>query len=293
MFMRNIKLRSMSNMIQKSKDTFKILNDGNKIPMFGLGCYKIDRNNTCKSVMSAVRCGYRLFDTAESYENEIFVGEALKKSGVNRDNIFLVTKLSKQHGYENAFNTCMKSLKNLQVDHIDLYLIHSPSNGKILETWSAFQELQKQGHVRSIGVSNFNIHHLEGIKNSGAALPSVNQIEHHPWNQPEQLIQYCKQNNVSIMGYCPLARMKLLNDQNTLLPRLSKHHNKTHSQILLRWSIQKGVITIPKSSIAEHIEENFEIFDFELSKEDMGLIDKLNSQHQVASINAIYEPWTG
>lgn len=260
------------------------------LPLFGIGCYKMERHKTEKTIELAIKNGYRLFDTAQSYENEFHVGEAIKKSGLSRNEYFVSTKLSTEHGYKNTRNALMRSLKELQLEYVDLYMVHEPSKGKILETWEAFQELKEEGFTKEIGVSNFNIHHLEGISSAGQVMPDVNQIEHHPWHQQQLIVEYCTQRNISIMGYCPLARMQL---KSKIVDKIATKYHKTFGQILLRWSIQRDIITIPKSITPDRILENIQIFDFSLSQHEMELISQLECAHQIASINAIYEPWNG
>ena len=259
------------------------------LPLFGIGCYKMEKHKTEKAISSAIETGYRLFDTAQMYENEYHIGNAIKKSSLLRKEYFISTKLSTEHGYKNTRMALMRSLEALQLDYVDLYMIHEPSKGKILETWQAFQELKREGYTTEIGVSNFNIHHLEGISSAGGAMPDVNQIEHHPWHQQRSIVEFCVQRNISVMGYCPLARMKL---KSKTVDKIAAKYHKTAGQVLLRWSIQKNIITIPKSTTPERILENIKIFDFLLSQDEMEMINRLECAHQIASINAIYEPWT-
>ena len=264
------------------------------LPCIGLGCYKMEKHETERSILTAVEAGYRFFDTAQSYENEEDIGNAIKVAGLRRNEFFISTKLSTKHGYQETRDSLLKSLELLKVDYVDLYLIHSPSNGKILETWNAFQDLQTEGYTKYIGVSNFNIHHLEGLLAMENYIPDVNQIEYHPWHQHRSLLEYCNYKGISIMGYCPLARMQLIpTSQDHILSILALKYKKDISQILLRWSIQNNVMAIPKSVTATRIKENIDLFDFRLSEHDMRHIDDLDCGHQIASINAINEPWTG
>ena len=267
-----------------------IIRGKSSLPLFGIGCYKMERHKTEKTIGLAIENGYRLFDTAQSYENECHVGNAIKWSGLSRQEYFVSTKLSTEHGYKNTQTALMRSLEELQLEYVDLYMVHEPSKGKILETWQAFQELKEAGFTKEIGVSNFNIHHLEGISSAGYVMPDVNQIEHHPWHQQSSIVEYCTQRNISIMGYCPLARMQL---KSKVVDDIATKYYKTFGQILLRWSIQRDIITIPKSTTPERILENIQIFDFSLSQDEMESINQLECAHQIASINAIYEPWKG
>jgi len=264
------------------------------LPCFGLGCYKMEKHETERSILTAVEAGYRFFDTAQSYENEENIGNAIKVSGLKRTEFFISTKLSTKHGYQETRESLLKSLEFLKVDYVDMYLIHSPSKGKIIETWDAFKDLRTEGYTKRIGVSNFNIQHLEGLLSVKNYIPDVNQIEYHPWHQLRPLVKYCNGKGIFIMGYCPLARMQLIpTNQDHILSILALKYKKAMSQILLRWSVQKGVITIPKSVTDTRIKENIQIFDFHLNDQEMKRIDDLDCGHQIASINAINEPWTG
>ena len=269
-----------------------VLRDGNTIPLFGLGCYKLNKELTETSVLSALNYGYRLIDTAEAYANESFVGSAIQKCGIPRKDIYVITKLSSENGYKESKETCLKSLKILNLDYIDLYLIHSPTQGKVIETWKAFIELQNDGLVKSIGVSNFNIHQLEPLRQHGFPMPVVNQIEHHPWYQQTKLMEYCKDVGIVVMGYCPLARTKYFENESVIHNTANTYH-KTVCQILLRWSLQKNIVTIPKSSQQRRIIENADIYDFSLSDEEMQEISKLNSNRTVSTVTALSDPWLG
>lgn len=269
-----------------------LLHDGYTIPLFGLGCYKLKKELTESAVLSALTSGYRLLDTAEAYGNEACVGSAIKKSGIPRKDLYVVTKLSTKNGSREAQKKCLESLQLLGLDYIDLYLIHSPSNGFVLETWEAFLKLQQDGYVKSVGVSNFNIHHLEPMKQHGFPSPVVNQIEHHPWYQQTELVNYCRENNITVMGYCPLARSVSF-DFVPLIKEIAKKYSKSERQVLLRWSIQKNVITIPKSSIHERIVQNIDIYDFDLTEQEMHEITNLNENRRIAGVTALCEPWLG
>jgi len=271
------------------------LRSGNNIPLFGLGCYKLLAEETSISVTTALDCGYRLIDTAEQYGNESSIGAALQRSNVKRSDIYISTKVSYENGCNKAKQSCYKSLKALGVDYIDLYLIHSPVYGKVLETWEALIELRDKGCVKDIGVSNFNVQHLKPFLRHKLELPSVNQIEFHPWNMQNEVLTFCRNNNIHIMGYCPLARMVKLKANTTPLcvKELMLKYNKTATQIILRWCVQQTVTTIPKSSNPLHIKENCDIFDFSLTLHEIAALDKLNENFRVASVTAMSEPWFG
>ena len=257
------------------KEEFKILSNGIKIPTIGFGTYKSgDDNLTAEVVKYALDIGYKMIDTASFYGNEKGVGDGIKLSKVKREEIFLVTKLwNEDHGYEKTMEAFNQSLKRLQVDYIDLYLIHWP-NKLNAETWRAFEDLYNSGKVKAIGVSNFKIGHLEDLKKTAKIMPMVNQIEVHPLFTRDSLVKYCEENNIQVVAWSPIMRGKLLDNES--LKSLGNKYNKTIAEIILRWHLQRGIIPIPKSSNKERIKENFNIFDFNLSSEDMEKIDELN-----------------
>ncbi|CAF1530563.1 unnamed protein product, partial [Adineta steineri] len=213
------------------------------------------------------KLGYPLIDTAEIYKNESQFGEAVKK-GIKREEIFLTTKLfTTQSGCEGCQKSFKNSLEQLATDYVDLYLLHAPQGGHVIEVYKEIVKLQKEGKIRSIGVSNFGVEHLEWLKQAGF-VPAVNQIELHPWWQNEDIVNYCRTNNIAIEGYSPLGKSRFLDDP--YLIKLSQKYNKTPAQILIRWSLQNGFITIPKTTSGiERLKENMDVFDFKLSDEDM------------------------
>lgn len=256
--------------------------NGIKIPSIGIGTYKAGNDEeTVEIVKYALKAGYRHIDAASFYGNEIGVGKGIKESGVNREDIFLVTKLwNDDHGYEKTLQAFNKSLQRLQVDYIDLYLIHWPTTLNS-ETWRAFEYLYAIGKVRAIGVCNFKIGHFQELKKTAQVMPMVNQVELHPFNSREHLLSYCKKNHIQVVAWSPISRGKIF--QSELLKNLSHHYKKTITQIVLRWHLQKGIIPIPKSSKEERIKENFQVFDFQLSEEHMKQIDDLNENESVTT----------
>ena len=256
-------------------DKFRVLSNGVKMPSVGLGTYKSgNEDETVKAVKCAIETGYRLIDTAYFYGTEKGVGEGIKASGIDRSEIFLVTKLwNDDHGYEKTMKAFEKSLENLGVDYIDLYLIHWP-NKLNAETWRAFEELYNQGKVKAIGVCNFKIGHLEELKKTAKIMPMVNQIEMHPLSSKDDMLDYCRKNSIEVMAWSPIVRGKLFT--NELMESLTAKYKKTIAEIIIRWHVQRGVIPIPKSSNEGRIKENFDVFDFSLSEEDMKAIDSLN-----------------
>lgn len=271
---------------------FKVLSNGIKIPSIGFGTYKSgDNNETAEIVKYALECGYRQIDTASFYGNEVGIGNAIKESKVKREDIFLVTKLwNDDHGYDNTIEAFNKSLNNLQVDYIDLYLIHWP-NKLNAETWRAFEHLYETGKVKAIGVCNFKVEHLEELKKTAKIMPMVNQVEIHPFSTKNNIINYCKDNNIKVVAWSPISRGRVLS--NELMIDLSQKYKKSIVQIVLRWHMQKGVIPIPKSSNENRIKENIDIFDFEISSEDMKAIDSLDEGYDMSvttpPLNTIYE----
>ena len=255
---------------------FKVLSNGIKIPSIGFGTY-------------ALECGYRQIDTASFYGNEVGIGNAIKESKVKREDIFLVTKLwNDDHGYDKTIEAFNNSLKRLQVEYLDLYLIHWP-NKLNAETWRAFEDLYKAGKVKAIGVCNFKIGHLEELKKTAKIMPMVNQVEVHPQSSKNEMLNYCIENNIQLIAWSPIMRGKLFT--NELMLNLSEKYQKSVAQVILRWHIQRGVIPIPKSSNKTRIKENLNVFDFEISNEDMKSIYMLNEGNN-ASITGVPENTT-
>lgn len=252
------------------------LNNGKKMPCLGLGVYKASEGGEVESAIQyALAIGYRLIDTAAIYYNESGVGKAVKDSNVERSEIFITTKLwNDRHGFDEAIKAFEESLNRLYMDNVDLYLMHWPVGGKIVETWRAFEKLYKEGRAQSIGVSNFLEHHLDEIINATDIVPAVNQIEFHPYLQQQTLVDYCKDKGIAVEAWSPIARGRVLDD--AVVVGLAKKYNKTPAQIVLRWAYQLGVVTIPKSVRKERIKENASIFDFEIEFGDMKKIENLD-----------------
>lgn len=257
------------------------LHNGVKMPWFGLGVYKAKEGEEVKfAVKTALDVGYRSIDTAAFYENERGVGEAIREYGISREEVFITTKVwNSDHGFENTLKAFEKSRKELAVDYIDLYLIHWPGKDKYNETWKALEKLYREGYVRAIGVSNFQIHHLEDLISKNELVPMVNQVEYHPRLTQKELHKYCSDHNIMLEAWSPLMRGQILD--NEVIVNLAKKYNKTPAQIILRWDLQKGVITIPKSVSEDRIRENAHIYDFEIATEDMAKIDALNKNERV------------
>lgn len=256
-----------------------VLNNGVEMPILGFGVFQINDANVCeRSVYDAIEVGYRLIDTAASYGNEEAVGRAIKRSGVPREELFITTKLWVQDaGYEKAKKAFERSLKNLQLDYLDLYLIHQPF-GDVYGSWRAMEELYREGRVRAIGVSNFYPDRLVDLILNNEITPMVNQVETHPFFQQIESQKIMEEYKVQMEAWAPFAEGKNNIFQNEVLMSIAQKHNKSVAQIILRWLVQRKIVAIPKSVHKERIVENFNIFDFELSQEDMEKIATLDKK---------------
>lgn len=250
------------------------LNDGNTIPQIALGVFK-SADETKEAVLAALKAGYRHIDTAAIYRNEEAVGQAIKESGINREELFITTKLWNQdirdHKVEEALET---SLKKLGLDYVDLYLIHWPATGYV-DAYLEMEKLQAKGKIRSIGVSNFKQHHLETLMEKAHILPSVNQMEYNPQFQDDELLEYCKEKGIAFEAWSPLGHGNCLDNEK--IKNIADKYNKSSAQVILRWLLQKGIIILPKSVHESRIIENKEIYDFELTNEEMEIMKSLNT----------------
>lgn len=254
-----------------------VLNNGVEMPLLGFGIYQITDAEICeRSVYEAIQTGYRLIDTAAAYGNEEAVGKAIKRSDIGREEIFVTTKLWIQDaGYESAKKVFERSLQRLQLDYLDLYLIHQPF-GDIYCSWRAMEALHQDHRIRAIGVSNFQPDRLMDLIVHDKVVPAVNQIETHPFCQQIETQKFLEENNVQIESWGPFAEGKDNIFENELLLSIASKYNKSVAQVILRWLVQRRVVAIPKSVRKERIVENFSIFDFELSPEDMNAIVALD-----------------
>jgi len=255
------------------------LNNGVEMPILGFGVYQVPDAEECeRSVSQAIETGYRLIDTAAVYQNEEAVGNAVKKSGVPREEIFVTTKLwVSDAGYENAKRAFEKSLRKLQLDYLDLYLIHQPY-GDVYGAWRAMEELYREGVIKAIGISNFPPDRVMDFIVHNEVVPAVNQIETHPFHQQTETQKFLSENNVQIESWGPFAEGRNNIFQNELLVSIAGKYEKTVAQVILRWLIQREVVVIPKSVRKERIVENFEVFNFELSVEDMDKVATLDTK---------------
>lgn len=260
---------------------YTILSNGVKMPWLGLGVYKAEEGEEVKeAVQTAIKVGYRSIDTAAFYNNEVGVGEGVKESGISREEIFITTKVwNDQQGYETTLKAFEESRKKLNLEYIDLYLIHWPVKGMYKETWRAIEKLYKDGFVRAIGVSNFQTHHLESLMADCEIKPMVNQVEFHPRLTQKELLSFCKKEHIQLEAWSPLMRGEVLS--HPTITELARKYEKTAAQIVLRWNLHHCVVTIPKSVREERIKENADIFNFELSEEEIYQIDNLNSNKRI------------
>jgi 2,5-diketo-D-gluconate reductase A len=259
-----------------------VLNNGVEMPVLGFGVFQMTDHSECEqSVYDAIMAGYRLIDTAASYLNEAAVGRGIERSGVAREDLFITTKLWVQDtGYERTKKAFENSLKRLQLDYLDLYLIHQPF-GDVHGSWRAMEELYREGKVRAIGVSNFHEDRLIDLIIQNEVIPAVNQVETHPFNQQIENAKFMNENNVQIESWAPFAEGKNDLFQNELLVSMAEKYNKSVAQVVLRWLTQRQVVVIPKSVRKERIIENFNIFDFELNHEDMASITMLDTKQSL------------
>jgi methylglyoxal/glyoxal reductase len=254
----------------------KTLNNGVQIPMLGLGVYQIPPGKTTQeAVKFALATGYRLIDTAALYGNERDVGKAVKESGIDREEVFVATKLwNSDHGYDSTIRAFENSLSLLGLEYIDLFLVHWPVPGLRRETWKAMQFLLHEGRCTAIGVSNYTIAHIEELLADATAVPAVNQVEFSPFLYQDELLSFCNAHEIQLEAYSPLTRGVRFRDPTIM--RVAQRYSRTPAQILIRWSLQHGLVVIPKSSRKERIRENSEVFDFEISPQDINELDSLS-----------------
>ena len=252
-------------------------NDGHTMPQLGFGLWQVPNSEAAHVVGQAFQAGYRMVDSAAAYGNEAGVGESLRASGLAREEIFVTTKLANpNHGYDEALRACDESLERLGSDYVDLYLIHWPRawEDRYVQTWRAFQRIKEEGRARSIGICNFTIEHLQRLINETGVVPVLNQIELHPRFQQRVMREFHQKHEIVTQSWSPLGRGQL--DENETIRALAAKHGKTWAQIVIRWHIDSGVAVIPKSGTPERIRENFDIFDFALSPDDLAQVSKLD-----------------
>lgn len=267
---------------------YTMLNNGVKMPLLGFGVYMMTDLEECeKSVLHAIETGYRLLDTSSAYFNEEAVGRAIKKSGIPREELFVTTKLWIQDaGYENAKAGFETSLQKLGLDYLDLYLIHQPC-GDCYGSWRAMTELYQEGRIRAIGVCNFNSDRLVDFVMNNELPPAINQVEFHPYFQQKKAEEIMREYDVQMEAWSPLGHGGKGILENDVLVSIGKRYGKTPAQIILRWDIERGIATIPKSVCKERIEENFDVFDFHLTTEEITAIDQLDRNDHIADLTDV------
>jgi 2,5-diketo-D-gluconate reductase A len=258
------------------------LHDGVSIPQLGFGVFQVPPDETQSAVEEALAVGYRHIDTAAAYQNEAGVGAAIAAAGLARDEVFVTSKLwNTEQGFDSTLRACERSLEALGMDRFDLYLIHwpVPSEDRFLDTWRAFEKIKADGQSRSIGVSNFRVEDLERVEREAEQLPTVNQIELHPNLQQAELRAWHAEHDVATEAWSPLAQGALLGDET--IETIAAHHERSPAQVILRWHIQIGNVVIPKTVTPERVRENFELFDFELSEDDLAAIARLDKGERI------------
>ena len=255
------------------------LSNGVRMPQFGLGVYRTGGEEIERAVQSALEVGYRLIDTAAMYGNEAGVGAAVRASGVPREDVFIATKVwNSDQGYDTTLRAFERSLSQLGLGQVDLYLVHWPVKGRTKETWRALERIYGEGRARAIGVCNFKAHHLEELLQYAEVAPMVNQVECHPFLAQREVLAYCQGHEIRLEAWAPLVRGRL---DHPVLLEVAARHSKTPAHVVWRWNLQRGVVTIPKSARPERIAENAKLFDFELSAQDMAQIDALDEERRI------------
>lgn len=255
------------------------LNDGNAIPQLGFGVWRLEEDDAPEVVNAAIEAGYRHIDTAQGYENEAGVGQAIRQASIGRDELFVTSKLRNGHqGYDSALRSLDESLERLQLDYLDLFLIHwpAPAHDRYVETWKALVEARNQGKVKSIGVSNFLPEHLRRIIDDTGVVPAVNQLELHPAFQQRDIREFHRDHDIQIECYSPLGGKESNLLDNPVLTELGEKHGKSAAQVMIRWHLQQNLIPLPKSSKPVRARQNFDVWDFTLSSDDIAKIDALD-----------------
>ncbi|GAB1158610.1 aldo/keto reductase [Paenibacillus illinoisensis] len=264
------------------QDTTTLYN-GVKMPWLGFGVFKVkDGEEVVEAVKTAIQAGYRSIDTAKAYNNETGVAQGIRESGVAREDLFITTKVwNSDQGYESTLAAFEASMERLELEYLDLYLIHWPVKGKYKDTWRALEKLHREGRIRAIGVSNFQIHHLEDLMTDATIKPAVNQVELHPLLIQSELRDYCSKHQIQIEAWSPLGQGNLL--EHPLLQDIAAKYGKSPAQVILRWDLQNGIVTIPKSVTPQRIRENADLYDFELTADEIEQINGLNENKRFGS----------
>ncbi len=267
-------------MVSKKNQPYTILSNGIEMPLLGLGVYDMHGAEAEQAVQDALEIGYRLFDTASLYDNENEIGNALRNSSIPRTDVFVTTKLGNDdHGYDATLRAFEKSLEKLQMDYVDLYLVHWPVKGQRKESWKALEKLYNDKRVRAIGVANYLIEFLDELESYSSITPMLDQVEFTPWLFQGELLKYCQERNIQLQSYSPITRGVKLGDPR--LVALAEKYDRTPAQVVLRWNLEHGISTIPKSVSRKRLTENFESLSFTLSKEDVALMDAFNENFRI------------
>lgn len=264
------------------QSNYLTLADGQKMPQQGFGVYKLTDSATfTQTIKDAYEDGYRLFDTAQMYGNEADLGTALKSLNVDRDDYFITTKVAeKNQGYQSAIDSVKESLRKLQLDYVNLLLVHWPINGHFFETWQAFEDMKKEGLTKSIGVSNYGMVHLQYLATQAHEMPVVDQLECHPWLSEKPMIDFNNQHHIVTQAWAPLGRGRIF--EEPIIKSLAEKYSKSPAQIILRWHLQNGLSFIPKSAHAARIKQNADIYDFQLTSDDMKQMDSINKNVRIS-----------
>lgn len=267
-------------MVSTINQPYTTLSNGIEMPLLGLGVYDMHGAEAEQAVQDALETGYRLFDTASLYENENEIGNALRNSNIARADVFVTTKLGNDdHGYDATLRAFEKSLEKLQMDYVDLYLVHWPVKGQRKESWKALEKLYNDKRVRAIGVANYLIEFLDELESYSSITPMLDQVEFTPWLFQGELLKYCQERNIQLQSYSPITRGVKLGDPR--LVALAEKYDRTPAQVVLRWNLEHGISTIPKSVSRKRLTENFESLSFTLSKEDVALMDAFNENFRI------------
>jgi diketogulonate reductase-like aldo/keto reductase len=269
-------------MMTDIQSNYLTLADGQKMPQQGFGVYKLTDSATfTQTIKDAYEDGYRLFDTAQMYGNEDDLGTALKSLNVDRDDYFITTKVAeKNQGYQSAIDSVKESLRKLQLDYVNLLLVHWPINGHFFETWQAFEDMKKEGLTKSIGVSNYGMIHLQYLATQAHEMPVVDQLECHPWLSEKPMINFNNQHHIVTQAWAPLGRGRIF--EEPIIKSLAEKYSKSPAQIILRWHLQNGLSFIPKSAHAARIKQNADIYDFQLTSDDMKQMNSINKNVRIS-----------
>lgn len=264
------------------QSNYLTLADGQKMPQQGFGVYKLTDSATfTQTIKDAYEDGYRLFDTAQMYGNEDDLGTALKSLNVDRDDYFITTKVAeKNQGYQSAIDSVKESLRKLQLDYVNLLLVHWPINGHFFETWQAFEDMKKEGLTKSIGVSNYGMVHLQYLSTQAHEMPVVDQLECHPWLSEKPMIDFNNKHHIVTQAWAPLGRGRIF--EEPIIKSLAEKYSKSPAQIILRWHLQNGLSFIPKSAHAARIKQNADIYDFQLTSDDMKQMNSINKNVRIS-----------